>query len=480
MKKVVGWLACAAMLLLAGAGPIRGVPADAGAAPRPNIILIVADDLEASDLRSFPNIWSQLVRQGTSFERYFVTDSWCCPSRASILRSQYVHSHGVFTNTAPEGGFARFYRSGLESSTIGTWLKGAGYRTALMGKYLNHYPGRAAPPTHVPPGWDEWYVPVRRLYEEFGYTLNENGTLRAYGDEESDYLSDVLAAKASAFVSQPRKEPFFLYLAPVAPHLPANPAPRHADAFAEARAPRPPSFNQDDVSAEPEWLRSAPRLDDDEVEEVDERHRRRLRAMLGVDDMVGALVRALGQSGRLGRTYLFFTSDNGFHLGTHRLPLGKTTPFEESIKVPLVARGPGVAAGRTVTAMTATVDLGPTFTELAGTRVPGFAEGRSLVPLLTGQTPAAWRKNVLVEFYRPPDWSPVPGEAPPYRALRTARHTYVEYAGGERQLYDLTADPYQLDNIVTRTPAEVVDSLARTLHEMAACSGANCRVADTR
>ncbi|MDF5758690.1 sulfatase [Spongiactinospora sp. TRM90649] len=455
------------------------MPADAGAKPRPNIILVVADDLEASDLSAFPNIYSQLVRQGTAFERYFVTDSWCCPSRASILRSQYVHSHGVYTNTAPEGGFGRFHASGLESSTIGTWLKAAGYRTALMGKYLNHYPGRAVPPTYVPPGWDEWHVPVRRLYAEYGYTLNENGTLRAYGHEAADYLSDVLAAKAAAFVSDPR-QPFFLYLAPIGPHQPANPAPRHADAFADAQAPRPPSFDQANVEAEPEWLRAVPRLRDGQVARIDERYRTRMRSMLGVDDLVGTVVGALGRSGRLADTYLFFTSDNGFHLGTHRLALGKTTPFEESIRVPLVARGPGIAAGRTVTAMAATVDLGPTFAELAGTRAPDFAEGRSLVPVLTGGTPSQWRKNVLVEFYRPPGWTPVPGEAPPYRALRTADHTYVEYARGERQLYDLTADPYQLDNVVGRTPAEVVDRLARTLHEMAVCSGASCRVADTR
>ena len=168
---------------------------------RPNIVLILADDLENGTLPYFPNITQHLVRQGTSFDRFFVTNSWCCPSRASILRSQHVHSHGVLTNTAPEGGFARFHEQNLERSTIGTWMQEAGYRTALMGKFLNHYPGNSAPEAYVPPGWDEWDVPVRQLYQEYGYRLNENGGLFDYGWSEQDYLADVLAGKARDFIA---------------------------------------------------------------------------------------------------------------------------------------------------------------------------------------------------------------------------------------------------------------------------------------
>ncbi|MCG5216329.1 sulfatase family protein [Streptosporangium soli] len=481
MKKIVCWTACLLMLLLAGAQPLASVPADAGARPRPNIVLVLADDLDAVDLRAFPNIWTQLVRQGTSFDRYFVSNSWCCPSRSTILRSQYVHSHGVITNTPPEGGFAKFYTSGLERSTMGTWLKAAGYRTGLMGKYLNHYPGRKVEATHVPPGWDDWQVPVKRLYNEFGYTLNENGTLRQYGFAPEDYLSDVLAAKAGEFVSREGKEPFFLYLAPIAPHAPANHAPRHADAFTGAIAPRTPSFDQEDLSAEPAWLRSMPRLDPAAIARIDERYRARMRAMLGVDDLVGSLVASLSRSGRLANTYIFFTSDNGFHLGSHRIPNGKTTPFDESIRVPLVVRGPGVRAGADVTSLATTVDLGPTFGAIAGAEVPAFVEGRSLVPLLTGVPPPGWRRNVLVEFFSPPGLLTLsPATVPPYRGLRTERYTYVEYETGERQLYDLASDPFQLRNLAAEAPPELLSALQRSLQAMATCSGAGCRIADTR
>ncbi|WP_221461733.1 sulfatase family protein [Streptosporangium saharense] len=468
------------LVLLSGLGASGLAPAAARTVDRPNIVFILVDDQEAGDLQKFPNIWNELVRGGTSFEHFFVSNSWCCPSRSSILRSQYVHSHGVLTNTAPEGGFTKFHTSDLERSTIGTWMKAAGYRTGLMGKYLNHYPGGAAEPTFVPPGWDEWDVPVRKLYNEYGYTLNENGTLRPYGSADADYLPDVLSQKANAFVSRAGSEPFFLYLAPIAPHNPSNCAARHRDAFAGATAPRTPSFDQEDVSAEPHWLSSRERFSERTIEGIDERYRRRLRAMLGVDDLVGSLVETLRLAGKLDNTYLFFASDNGFHLGQHRLAQGKTTPFDESIRVPLVVRGPGVRAGGSVGEMAANVDLAPTFAQLGGATPAAFAEGRSLLPLLRGQRPAPWRQNVLLEFYRPTNLSsarqtPVPA----YQGMRTARYTFVRYSTGEYQLYDNGRDPYQLYNLAARVPPSVITDFNRQLDTLASCSGAACRTADS-
>ncbi|MGV9325911.1 sulfatase family protein [Streptosporangium sandarakinum] len=479
MLNTVRKLLCLTLLsVLAAASGLA--PTAAQAVRRPNIVFILTDDLEAGNLHLFPNIWNQLVLAGTGFERFFVSNSWCCPSRSSILRSQYVHSHGVLTNTGPEGGFEKFFTSGLERSTIGTWMQDAGYRTGLMGKYLNHYPGGIAPPDHVPPGWDEWDVPVRNLYNEYDYALNENGTVRAYGSLPQDYLGDVLSEKAQAFVSQPGDQPFFLYLAPIAPHNPANCAPRHAAAFPYATAPRTPSFNQEDVSAEPLWMRMRPRFGALATQRIDERYRRRLRAMLGVDDMVGALVETLRAAGKLDDTYIFFGSDNGFHLGQHRLQHGKTTPFDEAIRVPLVVRGPGVQPGGVVEEMGANIDLAPTFADLAGARLPSFAEGRSLVPLLRGRTPPSWRQNVLLEFNRPFNLdsarqTPVPA----YRGMRTARYTFVRYATGEYQLYDLVTDPYQLHNLAAGVPPSVISAFDRQLDALATCSGESCRVADS-
>ncbi|GGS91918.1 sulfatase [Planobispora rosea] len=467
------------LILLFTLGASGGLPVLAQVRDRPNIVFILTDDLGTGDLERFPNIWNEFVSAGTGFERFFVPNSWCCPSRSSILRSQYVHSHGVLTNTAPEGGFTRFHDSRLERSTVGVWMQQAGYRTALMGKYLNHYPGQAAQAAHVPPGWDEWHVPVRRLYEEYDYTLNENGVLKEYGSAPEDYLTDVLSAKANAFVSRD-DEPFFLYLAPVAPHLPANHAPRHHDAFAGVTAPRAPSFDQEDLSAEPAWLRSQERLTARDQMKIDSMYRDRLRAMLGVDDMVGALVETLRAAGKLEDTYLFFGSDNGFHLGEHRLRQGKTTPFDEAIRVPMFVRGPGIEQGGVIEEIASTVDLAPTFAHLAGAPLPDFVEGRSLLPLLRGWIPDRWRQNVLVEFNRPVNeasarQTPVPA----YRAMRTARHTFVRYETGEYQLYDLVGDPYQLRNLAGLVSPAVIAEFDRRLDALAACSGAGCREADT-
>ncbi|GGS99214.1 sulfatase [Nonomuraea spiralis] len=475
MLKSLCRLFCLLLLLSPAAEPTMAV-----SAARPNIVFVMADDLESGTLPYFPTITSELVGKGMSFDRFFVTNSWCCPSRTSILRSQYVHSHGVLTNTAPEGGFDRFHSLDLERSTVGTWMQQAGYRTALMGKFLNHYPGATADAAYVPPGWNEWDVPVRKLYEEYGYRLNENGDLYDYGWGEQDYLSDVLAAKARDFITG-TDEPFFLYLTPIGPHNPSNPAIRHVTDLPEVLAPRTPSFNQPDVSKEPLWLRSLPLMTPEDVGRVDERHRRRLRSMLGVDDLVRSVVDALRDSGKLDNTYIVFTSDNGFHLGTHRLTQGKTTPFEEAIKVPFVVRGPGIRPGSTIGQLGATVDIAPTIAELGGAVVPDFAEGRSLVSLLHGKPPAQWRKNVLVEFNRPLNRSsgaqtPVPA----YQALRTERYTYVKYDTGERQLYDLTVDPYQLDNLAATAAPALLLGLDARLEAMRACSGGGCREADAR
>ncbi|MCT9933375.1 sulfatase [Planotetraspora sp. A-T 1434] len=460
------WLAVMLVLVATLAGAARGEPA---APHRPNIVLILTDDLDTTDLQRFPNIYNLLVRQGASFSHFFVTNPWCCPSRSSLLRSQYVHSHQVESNRSPTGGFPKF-RS-MESSTVGTWMHDAGYRTALFGKYLNQYPS-GAPRSYIPPGWDEWAVPVTRLYQEYGYALNENGTVFQYGDAPGDYLEDVLSGKADRFVAE--NDPFFLYLAPVAPHLPAHHAPRHDAAFSGEPAPRTPSFDQEDMSAEPLWLRDRPHLSARDVKRIDRVHQNRMRAMLGVDDMVGALVSSLARAGRLDDTYIFFTSDNGFHLGQHRLLPGKTTPFEEDIRVPMVVRGPGIAPGSTIDRLASTVDLSPTFAELGGAATPDFTEGRSLVPLLQGRE-VPWRDALLVEFVHAA-YSP---DCPPtYNALRTDRYSYVEYETGERQLYDLYADPGELRNIAATADPVLVGTLSARLAVLHECSGGSCRIAD--
>ncbi|HEV2719897.1 MAG TPA: sulfatase-like hydrolase/transferase [Thermoanaerobaculia bacterium] len=460
----------------------------ANAASKPNIVFVLTDDMALRDLTVMPKLQALVAAKGTTFSSYFVTDSLCCPSRSSILRGQFVHDHHTLGNQPPDGGFQKFHAAGNESSTVATWLKAAGYRTALMGKYLNGYPATVAQ-NYVPPGWDEWDSPSRGGYPEFNYLLNENGRLVQHGNAADDYLVDVMARKSVAFIDGAvvAKQPFFLYLATFAPHQPATPAPRHANLFPNAAAPRDASFDEADVSDKPAFIRALQRLRPRQIARIDTLYRKRIQSLQSVDEMIETIVRELQRLGALDNTYIVFTSDNGFHLGNHRMAMGKQTAYETDIHVPLLVRGPGVPAGATRDELVVETDLAPTFAAWAGATAPAFVDGRSFAPLLAGQS-TSWRNAVLIEHFAG-STEPFASEfeetqrrgrsrIPTYRALRTRDTTYVEYETGERELYNLPRDPLELDNAYPSADRAKVDALARQLHALQTCSGATCRTAD--
>ena len=476
-----GPLATLALLVLFG----LAIPAEAivsrQAAQRPNIVLIVTDDQDARSLQQMPKTRELLERQGASFTNFVVSTPGCCPSRASILRGQYTRNHGVRFSEGPDGGHETFRALGHERSTLATWLQDRGYRTAMVGKYLNGYGEDGG--SRVPPGWDEWYAATSLKY--FDYELVENGRIVRYGSSRKDYLTDVLSAKAQAFVegSAEAGRPFFLYLAPRAPHGPATPAPRHQDRFKNANAPRTAAFNESDVSDKPAYVRESPRLNRNAVQQIDALYRNRLRTLQAVDEMVAALFQTLQQTGTLANTYVFFTSDNGYLLGEHRRA-EKGMPYEEAIRVPLLARGPGVVP-RQVADLAANIDLAPTIAELTGAVAPDFVDGRSLVPLLEGRSAPNWRQATLVEaFGRDEALAALTiGDEPanpPFKALRLQDRVYVEYPrSGERELYDLRTDPLQLENLAADPArAEEIAALHAWLEAMLDCSGQSCRDAE--
>lgn len=488
-----------ALALIAVLAPTLGSTAVPDPAARaqaerpPNIVLILVDDMEARAIEAaperFPNI-AALAASGTRFANAFAPTPVGCPSRSTILRGQYAHNHGVVRNNGPDGGFAAFRDLERERSTVAVWLQEAGYRTAMVGKYLNGY-GERGGTTYVPPGWDRWHATMSLDY--FDYQLNENGRVVSYGDRARDYQTDVLSERARAFVrATPAERPFFLYLAPRNPHGPSTAAPRHANAFPDAHAPRVPSFNEADVTDKPAYVRESPRLTRRQIAALDEGYRQRLRSLLAVDDMVGALLATLRATpGRLENTHVFFTSDNGYHQGEHRRPVGKGSPYEASSRLPLLVRGPGVAAGRTEEGLVLNADLAPTFADLAGATPDGFVDGRSLRPLLAGDS-VAWRRAVLLERLAA-DVARIAGaeeesgsalRIPPYRALRTDDRLYVEYDTGERELYDVRADPYELRNLLAGTvePEHLTeaDRLAVWLAALRDCGAGStpCRTAE--
>ena len=455
------WVALAAIALasaaLAASAQGSGRSSQArriSAKPRLNIVLILSDDERVDGNTVMHNVRHLLAAHGVMFSNYHVTTSECGPSRASILLGQYSHHTGVLDNFGPHS-FPRFD----QRSNLAVWLHRSGYRTALVGKYLNDYTlyGHDA----IPPGWDDWQVmdsiPMEKYYN---YTLNENGRQVNYGNSPSDYSTTVLTKKATSFIKQQGSKPFFLYFAPTAPHLPAIPA-RQDQGRLENIAPlHTPSIDEANIGDKPwsawhkDLLKAAADLYENHVRV------RQLESLLALDRSVKTIVSTLRQRKLLSRTVIIYTSDNGFLWGEHRLG-GKLWPYEESTHVPLVVRTPWRAGNGTVNAEPVlNIDLASTISRLAGV-TPGKAQdGRSFVPFLHGRS-VRWRRAFVVE-YLGRDQLKV-GGPPPYVAVHTGRYLYVEYRRGWRELYDLSKDPWELLNVAASPRYEAV---RRSLHAL--------------
>ncbi len=447
-------------------------------ARHPNIVFILTDDLSWNLVQYMPNVRA-MERDGMTFQNYFVTDSLCCPSRASIFTGRYPHNHGVLTNTAPYGGFSAF-RRGAQSSTFATGIKASGYRTALMGKYLNGY----QPEDRIPPGWSDWQV-TDGGYKGFNYNLSANGWLAHFGRARRAYMTDVLRRRGKAFISHAAraKTPFMLEISTFAPHRPSTPAPRDSHDFPGLQAPRDAQFDVEPQNA-PAWLRDRAPLRDDEKLALDTEFRKRAQSVQAVDELVGQVRRLLKQRHLLRNTYIVFSSDNGYHMGERRLLAGKMTAYDSDVRVPLIVVGPGITPGSTTTQLAENIDLAPTFMHIAGVTPSANVDGEGLLPLLHGSTPFDWRDEVLIEHHHPPTANGDPdhqavtsGDPPSYEALRSAHMLYVEYDTGDREWYDLDSDPDEMDNLYDRLDQPSRDELHARLTALEGCAGASCRAA---
>lgn len=481
-RSVMAAIIGAAALLLAACGTSGTVSLPSGPySKKPNIVFVLTDDLDSSLVQYMPHVIA-LEKAGMHFTNYTVADSLCCPSRASIFTGMFPHDTHVFTNTPPDGGFGIFYKRGEDQHTFATALQAAGYRTGMMGKYLNGYPvGTNAynyPTDYVPPGWSTWDV-VSNGYHEYNYNMNSNHTLQTYGGAPSDYLTYVLGGMAHQFIesSASARKPFFLEVATFSPHPPFMPAPRDRGSFAGVKAPRGPSFNHIPLHA-PHWLRDRPRLNSEEIARIDYAYQKRVAAVQSVDRMIGNLEATLRDSGQLDNTIFVFSSDNGFHLGQHGLSRGKLTAFDTDIKVPLVMAGPGIVPDSVNNDVTENIDLAPTFEQLGGASVPSTVDGRSLVPLLHGQSPP-WRTLALVEHHGPDSFAGDPdaqsfadGNPPTYDAIRNPGYTYVRYDNGQREYYDLRTDPGENNNVYGSLSKARISQLNARMNALVNCHGA--------
>lgn len=471
-----------ALVALAVLAAVAGAAAAPGAAParksqRPNVVVISTDDQTVESLRVMANVNRLLAAQGTTFDNSFASFPLCCPWRATFLTGQYSHNNGVVGNHLSNG-----LANLDERNTLPVWLRASGYATAFVGKYLNGYGVRD--PRLVPPGWDEWYAGVTMGY--FNYTMNRNGKLLRYGSTPGSYQTDVYTKTALNVVRRraPDDRPFFLWLSYFAPHhgdpvepsdvgslKSAVPAPRHAGRFATEPLPQTPSFGEADVTDKPAALQRRAVPSPEVVEALTSTYRQRLESLLAVDEGVAQLVAALRAAGELERTLLVFTSDNGFLEGQHRIVNAKEFVYEPSVRVPLVVRGPGVRHGVRVQQPVSNVDLAPTIVELAQARPRRVLDGVSLVPLLRDPG-LEWGRDVLLE--RGPGTAASTGTRL-YTAIRTPRFKYVENLSGERELYDLAADPDELQSLHADPAFGAMQALlAQRLAALRDCAGTAC------
>jgi N-acetylglucosamine-6-sulfatase len=461
-------------------GSARSNPASA---ERPNIVLVVTDDLTKRDYFDLGSNLSSFTSGGTFFRNAFVTTALCCPSRASALTGLYAHNHHITQHVDPGTGYEQYHAEGYDRKDLPVWLKDAGYETGLVGNYMNKYDAQS---DGTPAGWTDWYgadTPTD------SWTLNENGSIKTYPQDPTlpgyEPWEDMLGDEALEFVDDAAHasgKPFFLWYGTHAPHAPELVAPRDEDRVGTWPAYEPPGSKESDVSDKPRWVRDEPLLTPKQRQTLGQKRQERLTSMLAVSRNLDRLRDKLRETGELDNTYLILTSDNGYHMGQHRLTAGKMTAYEEDMRVPLAISGPGVASG-SVKHMVLNTDLAPTIADLAGV-APGLTpDGRSLVPLLaegrSGIAPEEFRRQFMEENWQSPVPTPTGPElfpAPTNFAVRGQDFLYDRYVTGETEYYDLSRDPHQL---ASKQPGaarkEYLDSLRKRLRH---CQGDECRKAE--
>lgn len=439
----------------------------------PNIIFILTDDYASNLVDFMPNL-KAMQKEGVTFSNYYVSNSLCCPSRSSIFTGMLPHNSGVQTNTQPNGGYDKFVEMQDATKSFCVALQQTGYKTAMMGKFLNGYQPKLNEPVQ---GWSDWFV-AGGGYRNFDYDINSNGNVIHFGNSPADYLTDVLAARTDSLIKAWKENPFFIEIATFTPHAPFIPAPRHQALFSEQRAPRTPTFNYQADSTAPNWLRELKPLGAKKINKIDEIFRNRLRCIMSIDEMLGNIRKVLNESGLSDNTFIFFSSDNGYHLGDYSMLQGKQTPFDIDVRVPLIAYGPTVAKGNLQPAIVSNIDLAPTFAAMAGTKLSARPDGRDIGQFFSSENTEKidWRKFAIIEHRRvnydindPDRQEAEDGRLPSYTALRFHDMLYVEYETGEISCYDVKKDPFELKNIAGSLP----EKLKKRLHIILAAAK-NC------
>lgn len=454
------------------------------------------------------NVLQRIAHKGATFTNAFTSSPICCPSRASILSGQLAHNHATINNSLSGGCYGEFWTQHVEQRTIAAVANSIGMNTFFAGKYLNEYYGK-----EVPPRWNQFYG-LQGNSRYYNYTLNENGKLKYY---EKDYLTDVIREKSISYLQTVTK-PFFMYLAPPAPHSPFTAAKRHEKEFPDLRAERTPNFNTPSGQLDKHWLLTMDpkQLPENVIDNVDEIARKRWQSLLAVDEMIGDILDALEEREILENTFIIFTSDNGYHLGQFAQAYDKRQPYETDIRVPLVIRGPTIPEKVIVNHPTLLIDLFPTIQEMIGVVPFEYLDGRSFyTDLMNGQRvedfqdlETNYNRMMLVEHWGEYEAKQVDSECHlterdrvefctvdagchcqdswnnTYSCIRHMSSDddvlFCEFRDSERfvEIYDLSKDPYEMKNLIFDwLPAQQADYSLK-LHDLMSCLGSQCKAYD--
>jgi arylsulfatase A-like enzyme len=438
----------------------------------PNIILFMTDDQNRNELRWMPKTVSLLGDHGVTFKHAMSPAPLCCPARAMTITGQYGQNNGVQFNSGPYGGLPALRDP---DNTLGLWLQGAGYQTALVGKYLNGYDHGYTPPVA---GWTRWNPSVRGIYNYFGTTFLDGDGTKTYAGSTTRAIAGYTERDIRAFSAT--GQPFFLWVSHLAPHaatlrpgsdiwVPPKPTARYADVLGDVVSParKKPSFNV--IGQDPAPY---PDLPLQRVARMQAEFTGRIRALQDVDDALQRMIAVLRDTGELDSTYIIFVSDNAELLGEHRI-LGKNVLYHEDLEVPLIVRAPDVTTRVVMQEPVTVVDLAPTILALADASPGRTMDGESFAPLLHGD-PTVWRDTQLIQTGSTRTDGPSPGWD--MRGVWTSRFTYMQrVVDGAEFLYDRTDDPYEL---VNRAPSSayqaVLVELRRRYDALAGCAGASC------
>ncbi|KPM43228.1 Arylsulfatase [Neonectria ditissima] len=459
--------------------PLRPLSSDPAPRSPPNIVLILTDDqdLRLGSLDYQPLLKKYLRDHGTTFSNHFCTIALCCPSRVSLWTGKAAHNTNVTDVSSPYGGYRKFVSQGLNDNYLPVWLRNAGYNTYYTGKLLNeHTVDNYNDP--FPKGFSgSDFLLDPFTYQYLNSSFQRNREPPTY--HPGEYSTDLIAEKAYGFLDEAVKDrkPFFLGIAPPACHSNVEmegegkaglrftapiPAKRHQDLFKNAHVPRTRNFNPDQPSGA-SWIKYLPRQSQENIQYNDHFHRQRLRALQAVDEIVEGVVQQLEAYGILDDTYIIYTTDNGYHIGQHRLQPGKTCGFEEDINIPLIVRGPGVPKNHTTDIVTTHTDLAPTIFDIIGLSPREDFDGVA-IPLNVDDLARAEGKrheHVNVEYW---GFSLAEGNFGDRftwnntcKAVRVIAKEYNLYysvwCNNEHELYDIMHDPGQMDNLMNDTPS---------------------------